>query len=230
MTRAQAEAAAASEAASGSQRTLDALNAAEQAREEAVQLAATTEREATQLAERLAAAETERGQLQQELVAARRQLDAAASGGSQEAATLRRELEFVQEQLKRKRCASVIKPWRNCPAPAVHAVLRWSEGNTARSLETGGAKQVSFRLAVGVVGHRIIYGRRLAPKSRVDAAFAAASDVLPQRSDPSAANCGMRLINGEPIIDSVRGELGLRYVRFDQLVDVLCQSLPEQCR
>ena len=219
LSKAQAEAETANEAASGSQRTLDALNAAEQAREEAVQLAQATEREAAQLADRLASAEAERVQLLQELQDARSQLNQAASSGDAEAiAALQRELGFVQNQLvdmtrERDDALSRLALGQNTQSPPSFS---------ANAAATPPPAETSQRAT------SVTSVTDASAEDRVDAAFAAAADLLPSRSI-QRSKLRMRLLNGEPIIDSVRGELGLRYVRFDQLVDVLCQSLPDQC-
>ncbi|MBX2854071.1 MAG: hypothetical protein KTR21_03735 [Rhodobacteraceae bacterium] len=214
LSKAQSEAEQATEAASGSQRTLDALNAAEQAREEAVQLAQATEREAAQLADRLAAAESERGQLLQQLQEARTRLNETSSGDAEAVASLQRELGYLQNQLvdmQRERDDALARLAQGQgQAPSFGS-------NTAQPPAETSQRPTSVTSVTGSSN-----------EAKVDAAFAAADDLLPSRTI-QRSKLRMRLLNGEPIIDSVRGELGLRYVRFDQLVDVLCQSLPDQC-
>ena len=220
LAKAEAEVEQANEAASGSQRTLDALNAAEQAREEAVQLAQATEREAAQLADRLASAESERVQLLQQLQDANARLDNSSAGDAEAIASLQRELGFLENQLvdmQRQRDDALAR-------------LAQGQGQTTASDQIpsygSGAVQQPAETSQRPTSVTSVTGS--SAEAKVDAAFAAAADLLPSRTI-QRSKLRMRLINGEPIIDSVRGELGLRYVRFDQLVDVLCQSLPDQC-
>lgn len=234
-----AEATAQENRAGANQRALTALNAAEIARAEAIE-----------------ATEIERARVQElsaELAAMRADLETAraASSDEAEAAELRtalaetqraREMATIEATAARAEIAALqtqlaeLEDIEPAMTEAQASQLREAAARAERQNSQAQAEIAALRRQVASLSSqtRSVPTAATIPadpsrtEAAIDTAFTNAGDLLPTRSI-QRSKLRMRLMEGEQVFSAVRGELGLRYSKFDELVDSLCESLPEQC-